>query len=140
MVAVRLTLTAVVLALAGACSGGSSREASVEVGGQSVPARRLEAVAEGVCRAAGQAASDAEGARRTFFGQAHEGLHTIARGLEDVDRSAAAGVLVAKQAVEADFSGGKAASALVADLRRLAQATRAALDRLGVRVPACETG
>ena len=133
----RSTLAAVVLLLVGACSGGSPGPASVEVGGESVPVGSLKAVVEGVCRATGQAATDTEEARRTFFGQAHQGLHTIARGLEDVDRSAAADVLVAKQAVEADLSGGRPASTLVADLRRLAEATRGALDRLGVSVPAC---
>lgn len=136
----RRTRFAAALALAAvACSGGSSGATTVKVRGEAVPVERLEAAAAGVCQAAG-AASDVGAARRTFFGKAHDGLHTIARALEDVDRRAAADLLQAKQTVEADLSGNPPAAILGADLRRLAAVTRAGLDRIDIAVPPCETG
>lgn len=136
-----MSRSAAALALAAvACSGGSSGATTVVVGGEAVPAERLEAAALGVCQATGQVTSDAGAARKTFFGKAHDGLHTIARALEDVDRRAAADLLQAKQAVEADLSGNPSAAVLGADLRRLAAVTRAGLDRLDIAVPGCEAG
>lgn len=137
----RLARLAAVVALAGAaCSGGPSKVTTVVVGGEAVPAERLGGAAAGVCGAAGQAASDAGAARKTFIGEAHDGLHIIARALEDVDRRAAADLLRAKQAVEADFSGNAPAAVLGDHLGRLAALTRAGLDRLDIPVPGCEAG
>lgn len=131
-----------ILALAsqvGACSANQPSEArSVKVDGESVPADRLEAVAGGVCQAARVAATDPPAARTAFFGEAHEGLHTLARALGDVDRPKAADVLEAKQTVEADLSSGKDGTALGTDLFRLAAAVRAGLGRLEIAVAACE--
>lgn len=132
--------TAALALAAVACSGGSSGATTVKVGGEAVPVERLEAAAVGVCQAAGQAASDAGAPRRTFFGKAHDGLHTIARALEDVDRRAAADLLQAKQTVEADLSGTPTAADLGAHLRRLAAVTQVGLDRLDIAVPPCEAG
>jgi uncharacterized membrane protein len=139
----RLVLGAVaILALAGAvgaCSSDQPSEArSVEVAGESVPTDRLEAVAGAVCRAARVAATDPAAARAVFFGEAHEGLHTLARALGDADRPKAADVLEAKQLVEADLSSGKDGTALGTDLVRLAATVRGGLDRLEIAVPACE--
>ena len=131
-------LAAALLAAAGgisACSGGSSGARTVDLGDGRIPEARLVAAAEGLCRAADQAA-DQEAARLTFFGQSHDLLHTIARALEDVDRKAASEVLVGKQAVESDFAAGS--PALGADLVALAAATRAGLARLDVSVPPCD--
>lgn len=122
--------------VAAACSGGSPGP-TVEVGGDSIPARRLKAAAAGVCEAADRLPASPKAARTVFFGQAHDDLHTIARALSDVDRKAAADLLVAKQAVEADFSEDASPGRLAADLGRLAATTRSGLDRLGVDVPAC---
>jgi len=126
-----------VVVLVTACSGGSSPGPGVEVGGESVPASRLEAAAGGVCQAADRLPASPRAARSVFFGQAHDGLHMIARALQDVDRKAAADLLVAKQAVEDDFAQGTSPDRLAADLRRLAAATRVGLSRLGVVVPTC---
>jgi hypothetical protein len=123
--------------VAGACSGAASSPGTVQVAGQSVPSGQLSAVADAVCRAAGEAPGDPAGAGQTFLGQAHDGIHLIARGLQGVDRRESANVLVAKQAVEADIAGQAGGGKLAADLRRLAGATRSGLSRLGVTVPAC---
>jgi hypothetical protein len=137
-VSLRLALAACAASLVtGACSGAASNPERVTVAGERVPAAELSAVAAAVCRAAGQATTDPAGAGQTFLGQAHDGLHLIARGLEDVDRQESADVLVAKQAVEADIAGQADGSKLAADLERLAVATRSGLDRLGLSVPAC---
>jgi hypothetical protein len=137
-VSVRLALaTCAVSFVAGACSGAASSPPSVKVAGEPVPAGQLSAVAIAVCRAAGEAAGDPVRAGQTFLGEAHDGIHLIARGLEEVDRQAAANVLVTKQAVEADIAGHAEGPRLATDLERLAAATRSGLDRLGLPVPAC---
>jgi hypothetical protein len=121
-----------------ACSRAASNPTTVEVAGEPVPSGQLSAVAEAVCRAAGEAAAgDPAGAGQTFLGQAHDGIHLIARGLQVRDRKASADVLVAKQVVEADIAGGSDGPKLAADLERLAGATRSGLGRLGLAVPAC---
>ena len=104
-----------------------------------VPVRRLTAAVEGLCTALKQAPDGPRAAEVTFFDESHDTLHTIARALEDVDRSSAAALLEAKQRVEADFAGGRASGGRVADdLRALVEATRAGLARLEVPAPACE--
>lgn len=111
--------------------------AAVTVGGESVPVTRLANYAASICEAARQAATDPGAASKTFNGRAHDGLHLIARGLETVDRAAAATLLEAKQKVEADFSEPPPAAQLVADLNHLAEVTRSSLTRFGVNVEAC---
>ena len=104
-----------------------------------VPVSRLTGAVEGLCTAVGQAPDGPRAAEATFFDESHATLHVIARGLEDVDRPAAAALLEAKQRVEADFSGGLASGGRVADdLRLLVDATRAGLARLEVQAPACD--
>ena len=44
----------------------------------------------GLCAAKAAAASDPEKARATFYDRSHSALHTVARGLEPVDRALAA--------------------------------------------------
>jgi hypothetical protein len=122
---------------AAACSGAASSPGTVKVAGQSVPAGQLSAVAEAVCRAAGEATGDPAAAGQTFLGQAHDGIHLIARGLQGVDRHQSARVLVAKQAVEADLADRASGAKLAADLNRLAGETRSGLARLGLAVPPC---
>lgn len=120
-----------------ACGDGSSDAATVDVGDGRVPASRLAAAGNAVCRAAGEAPGDPEAARTTFFADAHDGLHTIARALDDVDRKAAADILVAKQAVEAAFTSKAPGADLGDKLTELAAATRAGLSRLDVDIASC---
>lgn len=137
---VSTAVIAVALALAGTlagCGGRSSGTATVDVGDGRVPAVRLAAVQKAVCRAAGDAGEDTGRARTIFFADAHDGLHTIARALERVDRTAAADLLIEKQAVEAAFASEDPGAELAAKLGRLAATTRAGLDRLDVSVTPC---
>lgn len=110
---------------------------AVTVAGESVPVARLAGYAASICEAARQAATDVGAAGKTFNGRTHDGLHLIARGLETVDRAAAATLLEAKQKVEADFSKPPPAAQLVADLNQLAEVTRSSLAQFGVNVDAC---
>lgn len=112
---------AVLAAAAGACSDGSS--------GAAPPDLPVDRVTRGLCEAA--AAGDTDDAERSF-GAAHDGLHEIARALQEVDRKAAAALLEAKQEVEAGFHRRAPASELGPDLDRLVTATFAGLDRLDV--------
>jgi hypothetical protein len=138
--------SALLLVLAGAaavvaaCSSGSASGGSVEVAGQSVPVSQLTGIEDAVCQAAASATADPGAAGRTFLGQAHDGIHLIARGLQAVDRKAAADILEAKYPVEADIADRAGGAKLAGDLARLAGATRAGLARLGVTVAGCRSG
>lgn len=110
---------------------------SVTMAGQTVPVARLLAVAAGLCEAAAQAPTDVEAAEKTFNGRSHDGLHLIARGLEQVDRAASAALLEAKQKVEGDFSRSAAGSQVAADLKPLHDVTVSSLARFNVTAGAC---
>jgi|SRR5581483_2841355 len=133
-------VAAAVLAAGAACgSGGKPAPVVVALAGQTVPTAKLQAIAAGVCDAARQAPADAGAARRTFFGTSHDGIHLIARGLEDKDRAAAATLLETKQKVEADFNASPPPPGpqIAADLTRLAAVTRTSLARFKVSVEPC---
>ena len=131
---------AALIAAGAACgSGGKPTPEVVALAGQTVATAKLQTIAAGVCDAARQAPADVNAARQTFFGTSHDGIHLIARGLEDKDRAAAATLLEAKQKVEADFNatppppGGQ----IAADLTRLAAVTRTSLARFKVSADPC---
>ena len=111
--------------------------ASVTMAGETVSTTRLRAIAIGLCEAAQQAATDISAAARTFNSKSHDGLHLIARGLQEIDRPASATLLEAKQKVEGDISSKAAGPQLVADLRSLSDVTRSSLARFNVTVDAC---
>jgi len=111
--------------------------ASVTIAGQTVTAARLQAIAAGLCEAATQAATDTSAAERTFQGQSHDGLHLIARGLQDIDRPASATLLEAKEKVESDFSNHAAGSEVASHLRSLSEVTKSGVARFNVTVDAC---
>jgi hypothetical protein len=145
LAAVAATVAALGL-LTGSCRSGTTEGAgsskpgpTVVVAGEPVPVSRLKAAATGLCTALHQAPDNPRAAETTFYDKSHDTLHTIARGLEEVDRPQAAALLEAVQRVEADFAGGGASGGRVADdVRSLARVTRAGLARLEVRTPACE--
>jgi hypothetical protein len=111
--------------------------ASVTMAGETVSTTRLRVIAGGLCEAAQQAATDISAAAKTFNGKSHDGLHLIARGLQEIDRPASAILLEAKQKVEGDISSKAAGPQLAADLRSLSDVTRASLARFNVNVDAC---
>lgn len=110
---------------------------AVTMAGQTVPVARLLAVAAGLCEAAAQAPTDVEAAEKTFNARSHDGLHLIARGLEQIDRAASAALLEAKQTVEGDFSRSAAGSQVAADLKPLHDVTVSSLARFNVTAGAC---
>ena len=105
--------------------------------GETVTTARLRAISAGLCEALQQAPTDVAAAKKTFNSRSHDGLHLIARGLEEIDRAAAATLLEAKQKVEGDFSRNAAGPQVAADLRTLADVTRSSLARFNVGVDAC---
>jgi hypothetical protein len=110
---------------------------SVTMAGQTVTVARLLAVAAGLCEAAAQAPGDVEAAEKTFNGRSHDGLHLIARGLEQIDRAASAALLEAKQKVEGDFSRSTAGAQVATDLKHLHEVTVTSLARFNVTAGAC---
>ena len=125
----RRSLVLLAVAVSGAaCSGGASDAAPAGLPG--------ERVAQGLCRAA--ATGDDPEAAEESFGRVHSDLHTVARALQEVDRKAAARLLVAKQKVEDDFRRRAVASELTPDLERLFTATQDGLARLEVTVGPCD--
>jgi hypothetical protein len=84
-------LAAAVGSGAAACgSGAKPAPAVVAMAGETVATSKLQTIAGGICDAARQAPGDLNAARQTFFGTSHDGIHLIARGLEEKDRAAAA--------------------------------------------------
>lgn len=133
---------AVIGAGAAACgSGGKPAPVVVAMAGQTVATTRLQTIAGGICDAARQAPADVNAARQTFFGTSHDGIHLIARGLEEKDRAAAATLLETKQKVEADFSATPPPPGpqVAADLTKLAAVTRTSLARFKVNADPCPT-
>ena len=114
-----------------------STSGSVQMAGQTVTVARLLAVAAGLCEAARQAPTDVKAAEKTFNGRSHDGLHLIARGLEQIDRAASAALLEAKQKVEGDFSRSAAGTQVAADLKPLHDVTVSSLARFNVTAGAC---
>ena len=124
---------ALLVALA-ACSGSDGSEGdTVTIGGQQVATAPLIDAHAALCEAAAQPAT----ARALFFDRSHEALHTVARGLEDVDRAQAGELLQAKERVESEL-GAAPPPSLPADLLRLADVYRTGLGRLAIAAPPCD--
>ena len=133
-----IAVLAAVVPAAACASGGKPAPVVVAMAGETVATTRLVTIAAGICDSARQAPADIGAARQTFFGQSHDGIHLIARGLQDKkDRDASATLLEAKQKVEADFLGPAPGPQVAADLRALADVTRSSLARFQVRADAC---
>jgi len=115
----------------------STAPASVTMAGETVSTTRLRVIAAGLCEAAQQAGTDISTAAKTFNSKSHDGLHLIARGLQEIDRPASATLLEAKQKVEGDISSKAAGPQLAADLRSLSDVTKTSLARFNVTVDAC---
>jgi hypothetical protein len=134
---VAAAVTAAAALVAGCGSGTKRAPVVVAMAGQTVATAKLLTIAGGICDAARQAPTDVAAARQTFFGQSHDGIHLIARGLQDTDRDASAKLLEAKQKVEADFLAPPPGPQIAADLRALAAVTRSSLARFKVSAAAC---
>jgi hypothetical protein len=124
---------AVVLILLAAACGGSADggDDTVTVDGERVAVEPLVDAHEALC----QAAADLDQARALFFDRSHEALHTVARGLEDVDRAQAAQLLEVKERVESELGAHRENPQ---DLSRLADVYRASLTRLAITAPPCD--
>lgn len=88
-----------------------------------------------LCLALEQSRTDREGAETIFEDRAHPRLHDIARDTEQEDRAAAAELLQAKNRVEENLKSGE--GDLTADLGRLLDASRKALEVLELDPPGC---
>jgi hypothetical protein len=132
-----IAVLAAVVPIAACASGGKPAPVVVAMAGETVPTTRLVTIAGGICDAAREAPGDISAARQTFFGQSHDGIHLIARGLQEKDRDASATLLEAKQKVEADFLAPAPGPQVAADLRALAAVTRSSLARFKVSADAC---
>jgi hypothetical protein len=100
-----------------------------------LPAHGLPASSSGVCKAIA-ALPDLSAAERAFTHLGHEALHGLAADPR-LDRSMSARVLEAMEKVEADFSQSPDITVLTDDLGELHASADAALQALGVQVPAC---
>lgn len=137
----RLLATLLVLALVpAACgsggNGGNEDRSPPPSGalGPVTPARAAEAVL-GLCELVAE--TGLAPAEATFLDRSHATLHVIAAATEERDRGAAAGLLEAKQRVEADLAGEELPPGFPDDVRGLIGATRAALEAIGLDAPEC---
>lgn len=97
---------------------------------------RFRPVRDGVCEAAVFASrGDYEGARRLFFGQAHQGLHELAAIVTPREPAVSARMLEAKAVVEGVFAPNGATASLAQDLAVLGAATGRAMASAGARDP-----
>lgn len=120
-------------------STAASTLGTVKAGEEDIPVRNLVAGVAAVCAAAAGAVSgDIASARARFLDSAHEAMHDLARAVEVPDRSSAARLLEAKQAVESDLGSGATAGTLAQHLFGLFDAGAAALDRLAIPAPPCQ--
>jgi hypothetical protein len=122
--------------LAVGCGGSSANDKTITVGGDQVTAAKLIDASAGLCKAQAVAVSDPEMARATFYDRSHSALHTVARGLEPVDRALAAQLLEAKGRVETELEHVPPVPSAV-DLAALGDVYRAGLGRLAISAPPC---
>jgi hypothetical protein len=120
----RMTATALALTLV-ACADASHEDKGLE--------GRLARASQGLCDARAHASrSDVARAAGVFNAEVHAFLHELAADLQETDRAAAAGLLEAKQRVEAALveparANPEEVATLLADLERaLAAAAEAA--------------
>jgi uncharacterized membrane protein YccC len=81
--------------------------------------------------------TDALTAEATFLDRSHATLHAIAAEAEARDRPSASALLEAKQRVEAALARDGLPPRFQRDVENLIDATRTALDALGIGAPAC---
>lgn len=99
------------------------------------PADESSVVLSAVCEAA---AADGPAEAGAAFGGAHDGLHSLARELQDTDRRDVAGdLLEAKQQVEEAFATAPVPDDLPDRLDRLVETTADALAATGATRPTC---
>jgi hypothetical protein len=134
-----VAVVVIAMAVAGAGCGSDAKPTpgAVAIAGETVTTAKLQTIAAGICDAARQAGRDVDSARAIFLGQSHDGLHLIARGLQDEDRAASAALLEAKQKVEADFVAPPPGPQLADDLLALAAVTRSSLAHFKVSADQC---
>jgi hypothetical protein len=89
----------------------------------------------GLCELA--STTDALDAEATFLDRSHATLHAIAAAAEAPDPASVTALLEAKQRVEAALARDDLPPRFRRDVARLIDATRAALDALGLDAPPC---
>ena len=97
----------------------------------------LATAVSGVCQARAALPNQDE-AKRAFTNVAHDPLHALAAD-PGLDRVLAARVLESMEQLEADFEDLATPERLGDDLEELHAAAAAALERVGLEVPACHT-
>jgi hypothetical protein len=137
IVPLAIGVAAAVIGVGAACASGTKPPVVVAMAGQTVPTTKLQTIAGGICDAARQATTNVDAARQTFFGVSHDGIHLIARGLQDKYRDQSATLLEAKVKVEEDFVTPPAGPQIASDLRKLAAVTRTSLALFKVSVEPC---
>lgn len=136
MSATRLLLCAAVLAAGcGTTTGATDAADTADEASPGVAASATPPLFAGLCDAA---AARAPGEAEETFARAHDGLHSLARELQDTGQRAVAGdLLEAKQQVEAAFGTDPTPPDLTDRLDRLVDATADALSASGHPPPSC---
>ena len=121
-----------------ACGGGGEPTPAVSGPSGSLGVMTAQAGTEALaalCRL--RSVTDRDTANGLFFDRAHLTLHVLAAATEPVDRVPAAGLLEAKQVVEADLQADTLPETFSDDVGALLEATRTALETVGLPSPAC---
>lgn len=143
-VRVLVVLAVAVAALAGALAfaltrdGGSQHtQPSVRLSGQAYPGRQLREAVQGLCSVAVKARSSVRGAYDEFLNRSHQDLHVIAGAAQKRDRRTAARLLVAMEALEADFESSAPPPRVAHQTGRLIRSADQALKVLGIEPVGC---
>jgi hypothetical protein len=133
-----MTTLIVFLSLAAAAAIG----ACSEPGAQSAHGRDAGShdVVAALCEARAEIARDLGAAEAIFFDRTHDRLHDLARDTAEMDRSAAARLLEAKQTVEADLDEDAPRRVLAKDFDALIASTRRAVEVTSGLAPHCPEG
>ena len=121
-----------------ACGGGGGPTPAVSGPSGSLGVMTAEAGTEALaalCQL--RSATDRDTANGLFFDRAHLTLHVLAAATEPVDRVPAAGLLEAKQVVEADLLADTLPETFAGDVGALLVATRGALEAVDLPAPGC---
>jgi len=138
----RLLPLLVILALtAAACRGdeapGGDTASGSPSGGTGTTQAQADVAMGGLCDIATGTVTAKADVQEAFEGRAHEALHAVAAQAQEIDPVVAGKLLEAKAVVEEDLQADASPPDLPADAQDLVTAFGAALQTIGLRVPAC---
>jgi hypothetical protein len=133
--AIAVSLFVLALGSAACRGGGDAPSPSAATGATSVTRTAAATAVGALCRMG--AAEDTASAKATFYDDAHQTLHAIARAADANEVGSDAELLITMQRVEAELEQPSLPPAYPDDVRALRVATERALEGIDLDVPGC---